>query len=131
MFGKAAPVAQSFLQGFITNLQADKQLNLFVDEYRTPASATTASRGLLLAIAKQVSGILHLGGKERISRYEFGLLLADLLGCDRALIKPGKQKDIVMAAPRSPDTSLDSSRAFALGYAPLLIEEELKLVLNC
>ena len=131
MFGKPSPVAQSFLQGFITSLQAGKELNLFIDEYRTPTSAATASQGLLLAIEKQISGIWHLGGKARISRYEFGLLLADLLNCDQKLVKPGKQQDVVMTAPRSPDTSLDSSQAFALGYAPLPIREELKLILNC
>lgn len=125
MFGLASSIAGSFLQGFIASLQSGKELNLFVDEYRTPASATTASKGLLLAIEKQVLGILHLGGKERISRYEFGLLLADILDCDKALIKPGKQKDVVMAAPRSPDTSLDSSKAMKIGYHPLSVKDEL------
>ena len=130
MFGLPSPVANSFLQGFITSLQAGKELNLFVDEFRTPASATTAAKGLLLAIEKRVSGILHLGGKERISRYNFGLLLAEILDCDLSLIKPGKQKDVVMAAPRSPDTSLDSSKAFAIGYQPQSIEKELMSIFN-
>jgi dTDP-4-dehydrorhamnose reductase len=129
MFGLPSPVANSFLQTFITNLQAGKELNLFIDEIRTPASATTAAQGLLLAIAKRVSGILHLGGKERISRYDFGLLLADFLQVSSSLIKPGKQQDVVMAAPRSPDTSLDSSKAFSLGYQPLSLPEELQKLL--
>ena len=125
MFGLPSPVANSFLQGFITSLQAGKELNLFTDEFRTPASANSAAQGLLLAIEKNIKGIIHLGGKERISRYHFGLLLAEILGIDSSLIKAGKQKDVVMAAPRSPDTSLDSSKAFALGYQPKSIREEL------
>ncbi|MGF1542004.1 MAG: SDR family oxidoreductase [Pleurocapsa sp.] len=130
MFGLSSPVANSFLQPFIANLLAGKELNLFIDEIRTPVSATTASQGLLMAIAKRVSGILHLGGKERISRYHFGLLLAELLQVSPSLIKPGKQQDAVMAAPRSPDTSLDSSKAFALGYQPLSLLEELEKVIS-
>jgi dTDP-4-dehydrorhamnose reductase len=130
MFGLPSPVANSFLQGFINSLQTGKKLDLFIDEFRTPASATTAAKGLLLAIEKRVNGLLHLGGKERISRYEFGLLLADILGCDRSLIKPVKQKDVVMAAPRSPDTSLDSSKAFTLNYQPRSIKEELMNLVN-
>ncbi|MGB5633366.1 MAG: sugar nucleotide-binding protein, partial [Waterburya sp.] len=106
-------------------LKAGQEINLFTDEFRTPASATTASQGLLLAIEKPVRGILHLGGKDRISRYDFGLLLADILQLPTDLIKPGKQADIVMGAPRSPDTSLDSTKAFALGYQPLSLREEL------
>ncbi|GAB4531963.1 MAG: SDR family oxidoreductase [Pleurocapsa sp.] len=128
MFGLPSPVANSFLQSFVSNLKAGKELNLFVDEFRTPASATTASKGLLLAIEKEFKGILHLGGKERISRYDFGLLLADILKISPTLIKPGKQKDVIFAAPRSPDTSLDSSKAFALGYQPLSLREELLTV---
>ena len=125
MFGLPSPVAPSFLQSFISHLTAGRELNLFVDEFRTPVSATTAAKGLLLAIEKEVNGILHLGGKERISRYDFGLLLADILQKPPTLIKPGKQKDVIMAAPRSPDTSLNSSKAFQLGYQPLSLREEL------
>ncbi len=125
MFGLPSPVANSFLQSFIANLKAGKELNLFVDEFRTPASAITASKGLLLAVEKQVQGILHLGGKQSISRYDFGLLLANILQLSPSLIKPGKQQDVIMAAPRSPDTSLDSSKAFNLGYQPRSLREEL------
>ncbi len=129
MFGLASPVSPSFLQGMVSNLKAGKAISLFIDEFRTPASATTASQGLLLALEKPVQGILHLGGKERISRYDFGLLLANILQLPTDLIKPGKQSDVVMVAPRSPDTSLDSSKAFALGYQPLSLKQEMNKIL--
>ena len=129
MFGLANPFSPSFIQGFIANLKAGKEINLFTDEFRTPTSATTAAQGLLLVIDKKVQGVLHLGGKERISRYDFGLLLADIMQLPKGLIKPGKQADVAVVAPRSPDTSLDSNKAFALGYQPLSLEEELKKLL--
>ncbi len=129
MFGLANPFSPSFIQGFIANLKAGKEINLFTDEFRTPTSATTAAQGLLLAIDKKVQGVLHLGGKERISRYDFGLLLADIMQLPKGLIKPGKQADVAVVAPRSPDTSLDSNKAFALGYQPLSLAEELKKLL--
>jgi dTDP-4-dehydrorhamnose reductase len=125
MFGIPSPVAASFIQGFIANLQQGKELTLFTDEIRTPVSGGTAASGLLLALEKRVKGILHLGGIERISRYNFGLLLAEVLGLSIDLIKPCLQQDVFMPAPRSPDTSLDSSKAFSLGYSPLSIKDEL------
>ena len=125
MFGAPSPVSASMIQGMINNLKTGKEMNLFIDEFRTPASARAASQGLLLAIEQQVRGVLHLGGKERISRYDLGILLANLMQLPVDLIKPGKQADVSMAAPRSPDTSLDSSKAFALGYEPLSLREEL------
>ena len=129
MFGAPSPVSGSILQGMVANLKAGKELKLFVDEFRTPTSAKAASQGLLMAIQQRVRGILHLGGKERISRYDFGLLLADVMHLPTDSIAPGKQADVSMAAPRSPDTSLDSSKAFALGYKPLSLKEELRQIL--
>ncbi|HAO13202.1 MAG TPA: NAD(P)-dependent oxidoreductase [Planktothrix sp. UBA8407] len=125
MFGDVPDHATSFIQPFIQTLKAGKELNLFVDEFRTPVSGTTAAKGLLLAL-ETTQGILHLGGKERISRYEFGLLMADILDLPKHLIKPCYQADIKMLAPRPPDVSLDSSKAFNLGYQPQYIREELQ-----
>ena len=125
MFGKASPTSPSFIQGIISNLKAGKETNLFIDEFRTPASARAASQGLLLAVEQQIRGILHLGGKDRISRYDFGLLLAKVMQLPTDSIELVKQAEVKMVAPRSPDTSLDSSKAFALGYHPLSLQEEL------
>jgi dTDP-4-dehydrorhamnose reductase len=124
MFGAASPTATSFMQPFIQMLRQEQELRLFTDEFRTPASATTAAQGLLLALEK-VQGCVHLGGKERISRYEFGRLLVEVLDLPATGLQACRQADVKMAAPRPPDVSLDSSLAFSLGYAPLSLREEL------
>ena len=124
MFGNATPTASSFLQGFMKTLQEGKELNLFIDEFRTPVNGKTAAEGLLLALEK-VQGIIHLGGKERISRYDFGCLLAEIFEIPAAKIQAGRQQDVKMAAPRPNDVSLDSGKAFELGYAPLSLREQL------
>lgn len=124
MFGVASPPAQSFLQPFIQALEAGRELKLFRDEFRTPVSGTTAAQGLLIALNK-VHGRIHLGGKERISRYEFGQLLADVFDLPRDLITSCRQQDVPMPAPRPPDVSLDSAIAFSLGYSPPSLRTEL------
>jgi dTDP-4-dehydrorhamnose reductase len=127
MFGLPSPSASSFIQGFIQALREGKSINLFTDEYRTSVSATTAARGLLLALAR-VEGTLHLGGKERMSRYDFGRLMAEVLDLPADGIHACLQKDVTMAAPRPADVSLDSSKAFALGYQPPSLREELEVL---
>lgn len=127
MFGAATPSASSFMQPWIKTLQGGKMLSLFADEYRTPVSAATGAKGLLLALEK-VEGIIHLGGKERLSRYDFGLMMAEAFQLPTALVKSCRQVDVPMAAPRPADVSLDSSQAFALGYQPLSIGAELSLL---
>jgi dTDP-4-dehydrorhamnose reductase len=128
MYGVAP--RSSFIQPFIETLRAGGTLNLFTDEIRNPVSGTVAARGLLMAIEKQVRGYLHLGGKERLSRYEMGLLLVEVLQIRDAKINACKQADVKMSAPRPPDVSLDSSVAFGLGYAPRSMGEELEEMLR-
>ncbi|MBW4684535.1 MAG: NAD(P)-dependent oxidoreductase [Komarekiella atlantica HA4396-MV6] len=125
MFGIATPTAKSFIQPFIQTLKAEKELNLFIDEFRTPVSGTTAAKGLLLALEK-VNGRIHLGGKERISRYDFGRLLVEVFKLPATGLKGCQQQDVKMAALRPADVSLDSSKAFGLGYQPLSVKEELE-----
>ena len=125
MFGIAEPPATSFMQPFIKILREGQELSLFTDEFRTPVSGKTAAQGLLLAL-ENVKGRIHLGGKERLSRYEFGRLLVEVLQLPEAGLKACRQQDVKMAAPRASDVSLDSSMAFALGYAPLSLREELE-----
>jgi len=125
MFGFSGPASASFIQPMIKAMREGVELKLFTDEHRTPVSANTAARGLLLSIEK-AKGILHLGGKERISRYDFGKLVQNLLGVQNAVLTPCFQKDVFMPAPRSPDVSLNSSKAVMLGYKQQTLKDELK-----
>jgi dTDP-4-dehydrorhamnose reductase len=124
MFGNVPPTATSFIQPWIAALTEGRNLQLFIDEFRTPVSGTTAAQGLLMALTAP-PGILHLGGSERISRYEFGLVMADVFGFDRSLLSPISQQDLVMAAPRAADVSLDNTKAIALGYELPSLRDEL------
>ncbi|HEX3019733.1 MAG TPA: NAD(P)-dependent oxidoreductase [Chitinispirillaceae bacterium] len=125
MYGDAPDSAGSFIKLWIQKLIDGNTLNLFTDEVRTPVSALDASRGLLIALEKP-GEIIHLGGQERLSRFDIGRILYDLIGNPKSVIKPCKQKDVPMAAPRPTDVSLDSSKAIAMGYNPGTIEEEVR-----
>lgn len=127
MFGAVPPTAITFIQPFLKTLREGGRLSLFVDEFRTPVSGMTAARGLLLTL-EQWEGILHLGGTERISRYDFGRLLAEVFNFPDAKIDACRQADVPMAAPRSPDVSMDSSLARSLGYLTVPLREELEQV---
>jgi dTDP-4-dehydrorhamnose reductase len=126
MFGVALH-APSFLQSFVKTLQEGQPLKLFADEIRTPVSGQAAAQGILLAL-KQGPSCLHLGGPERISRYDFGKMLAKVLNCSEELLQACRQADVPMAAPRPADVSLDSSLAFKLGYRPGSVEAELQQI---
>ena len=125
MFGNSGPVTASFLQPMIKAMREGREVSLFVDEFRTPVSAKTAVSGLFLALEK-INGIIHLGGTERISRYDFGRLITKVFKIDNASLIPLRQREISTIAPRPPDVSFDSSKAMALGFKPISLTEELR-----
>lgn len=125
MFGDPGPVATSFIQPMLHAIQSGKTVNLFADEFRTPVSGRDAAKGLLIALDRS-PGMIHLGGPERISRYEFGKLLSETFRLSNARLNPCRQEDLKMPAPRPPDVSLDSSKATALGFNPKSLKEEME-----
>lgn len=125
MFGTSGSGAESFIQPMIRALRTGNELRLFTDEFRTPVSSRAAVKGIFTALEK-VTGIIHLGGKERISRFDFGNLLVHTIGMSNERLTPCTQNDIVMAAPRPPDVSLDSTKASSLGFNPLPLSKELE-----
>lgn len=129
MFGDPGPVAQSFIQPLIKAMKLGNEVNLFIDEFRTPVSGRDAAKGLMIAL-EYLPPVIHLGGKERLSRFDFGRLLADICGFQNSKLNASKQKDLSMSAPRPPDVSLDSSKARILGFYPNSLKEELEDVLS-
>lgn len=127
LYGPPSPGGTCFLQEFLSRWRAGQTLSLFTDEYRTPAYVEDVAAGLLLAL-DHAGILLHLGGPERLSRYEFGLRMAEVFGLDARLITPCRQSAVVMAAPRPADVSANSQRAWALGYRPRGITAGLQAV---
>ena len=127
LFGQGPPGATDFLTGMLAALHRGDVVTLFEDEFRTPVSNHAAARGLIrLAQDKELTGIWHLGGRERLSRWEMGERVARRLNAPLALIRRGRQADVAMSAPRPPDLTLDSESALeAFWDPPATIEEQL------
>ena len=91
-------------------------LNLFKDEFRCPIPAAMTARAIWELVQSGATGLFHVAGSERLSRWEIGNLLVRLHPDFKHLIQPGSLKDYAGAA-RSPDTSLNCAKAQAkLGF---------------
>lgn len=102
---------------FDTQCQALRRggpLPLFVDEWRTPLDLPTAAQALVALAASDVEGVLHLGGPERLSRWEMGRRLAAVLDLDSSSLVAAPRAAVPAAEPRPRDVSLDSSRCRGL-----------------
>jgi len=127
LFGLAEG-GRGFMFNWLDKLRASETVFAFSDEFRTPASTASVAKGIWLLLEKEVSGIWHLGGAERISRYDFAVQMAEVFGLPTKNIQASLQKDVQMPAARPADVSLDSRKAFELGYAPKLVREELEMM---
>jgi len=129
LFGYSHPGAKNFFKDFMQILHEGGTLKLFYDEIRTPVSGQTAAQSILFA-RNLKGGIYHLGGRKRISRYTMGCEMQKLSGLKKARIESCSQKEIRFPAPRPLDVSLDSSKAFSLGYTPPSFEADLQQALS-
>ncbi len=143
LFGFADNGRVPFFQRMASEFRAGRPMTLFADELRTPISGPVAAVGLLLVAAsgmedeavnpkeiERVRGILHLGGRESISRYEMGTQMLDILGLPPSLAEPISFRDVPGAAARAADVSLDSSRAYALGFDPPPVRKQIERLLG-
>jgi dTDP-4-dehydrorhamnose reductase len=83
---------------------------LFADEWRTPLDLATAARALAALARSDFTGLLHLGGPERLSRLAMGQRLAAFLGADPAPLVAARRAEVPAPEPRPRDVTLDSSR---------------------
>jgi dTDP-4-dehydrorhamnose reductase len=89
-------------------LARGEPLSLFTNEYRTPIHCRDAARALS-ALLPQTGGprISHLGGPERVSRWELGQMLCLVHGLPTGLLRPAECQDPL----RPRDVSLRSEFA--------------------
>ena len=108
-------------------LRAGRPQRLFTDEYRTPIDPESVARALARLVEGAGAGLYHLGGPERVSRYELGLRVARAFGLAASGIVASVQAEHQGPDARAPDVSLDSSRARReLGWAPRDLEEAIR-----
>ena len=89
--------------------QAGRVTRLFTDEFRCPIPAVATARATWeLALSGQ-PGLYHLGGSQRLSRWEIGQLVAARCPELNPRLEPGSLKDYP-GAPRPADVSLNCAK---------------------
>ena len=122
VFGWGSPFHDCFLDWARTRFEKQEQLPLFHDQYRTFVYVGMVVRALeRLISAHPHDNLYHLGGPQRLSRFDLGELFAQTFGFDRSLISAVSVESVGQAS-RGKDCSLDSRRftaEFALQHHPV------------
>ena len=110
LYGPSLNGRPSFFDEQAAALRGGRPVTLFADEWRTPLDLPTAARALMALAKSDCTGVLHIGGPERLSRLEMGQRLAEALGADEAGLLAATRTQAPAPEPRPRDTSLASSR---------------------
>jgi len=109
LYGPSRCGRETFLDRSLASLRAGSPQTFFNDEYRTPLDFQTAAQILVELVRSERRGILHVGGRERLSRFDLMSRIAQALGLDPALVQANSRADVVFQEPRPADLSLNTS----------------------
>lgn len=96
---------RSFVEDMCRAARAGEDLKLYADEFRCPLPAGVIARALWDLLKAGRPGLYHLGGSERLSRWEIGELLLPRYPVLAGRLVRGSGRDHV-GAPRPADLSL-------------------------
>ncbi len=105
------PWKQNFVTWIINTLKQNKELTVVEDHYNTPTLADNLAEMALEAVQKDLRGVYHASGSQRISRYEFAKQIAKAFNLDQNLVKPMKMSQLTAwIAKRPRDSSLNTDK---------------------
>jgi len=125
------PTKKSFPIWVIENLQKQKQIDVLTDQFTSPTYVPSLSRMLIEISERHLTGIIHVAGASKISRYEMAKLISDKLGLDGKLLREISINDIKWEAQRPKDSSLNVSKAISiLNQKPQKIDYDVNLFID-
>ncbi len=113
-FGWGPIYKHSFSDTIIKTLNNGSIISLFNDVFYTPILISELVKIVHKLLEINESGIFHVFGKEKISKYDFGIKLANIFNLNSSLIKPISIKERIDLVKRPSDMSLANSRLESL-----------------
>jgi dTDP-4-dehydrorhamnose reductase len=110
LYGPSRSGKEGYFDRTIAAIRAETPQSFFSDEYRTPLDYLTASCVLVRLAESDLTGLVHIAGPERLSRFELMQRVAAGLGVDPSMIRANRRGDVPLTEPRPADVSLDTSR---------------------
>jgi len=104
----------SFPVWIAKNILEKKKINVIVDQFTSPTFVPNLSRMLIEIATKQITGIIHVAGATRISRYDMAKMVLERLNLDKNFLNSSSMKDMKWDAKRPSDSSLDVSKATSI-----------------
>ena len=98
----------TFGEWVYNNLNQQIPMNLFTNYYFTPIEVTYLAEAIETVAKTDFTGVINIAGTERCSKYEFGMILAEVFGLDASPINPYEISANSFKAKRQQDLSLST-----------------------
>ena len=108
-FGPSGPPRRGLAAFFLDALSHGRVVSGFVDVEFTPTYSRDLGDLLIAAAEAGITGIRHCGGRDRLSKYEFGRLVAEVFGYDPELVREASVSALGTPARRVSRLSMDST----------------------
>jgi dTDP-4-dehydrorhamnose reductase len=105
------PNKPNFVTWLLERLGDRKEAHVADDQFNSPTFAGNLALAIREALERNVKGVLHLAGSERISRFDFARKTAEKFNLNAGLLVPVKMKKLNWIAKRPRDSSLVVERA--------------------
>ena len=113
------------------NLELKKEISVVVNQYTSPSYVPNISKMIIEIMERKITGIIHLAGATKISRYDFAVQISKIINVNKQFLKLTKMDQMDWKAQRPMDSSLNVSKANKiLKSKPEKIEDSLKLLFN-
>ncbi|MCA6478112.1 MAG: SDR family oxidoreductase [Chitinophagaceae bacterium] len=100
----------SFSDVIINSLRNKDNIKLFDDVFYTPILAEYLIKFVHVLLEKKQKGVFNIVSSERITKYEFGILLATTFNLDNSFISRAKITDNFKLVKRPADMSLSNKK---------------------
>jgi dTDP-4-dehydrorhamnose reductase len=105
---------ESFSDQIIRSLRSKQSIDLFEDVKYTPILAENLIRTVHELLEIKASGIYHVVSDDIISKYDFGIIIADEFGLDMSLINKSSFRSKSNLVKRPADMSLSNQKVSEL-----------------
>jgi dTDP-4-dehydrorhamnose reductase len=110
----------------IKKLKKRETLTMVTDHFINPLYNIAAAEAIWKAIELAKVGIFHIAGADKVSRYQWALLVAEVFGFNKSLVKPISSNKLKNLTLRPDDTTYQTRKMeIELGIRPVSLLEGL------
>ncbi len=109
-YGFSLSGKRSLAEFFLNHLMSNQQINGFVDVMFSPLYVIDLVDAMMKMVEKGLTGLYHVVSSESLSKYAFGVKIAEKFGLEKKLIQPKSVSEGGLLAARSPRLTLNIER---------------------